>query len=145
MKQSETKSIVILLSMIVLSIFLPFGITTGMSGEGAINQRLVAPVWVLDLSGRVAGWFSFDLSWLRLTLLDFISQVIAAVMVALYYGGMIGRKPVILSGLIAPIVYMRVVLTAPDWVEWWMHYPIPLMLVIIIILLALFPLQRDHE
>jgi hypothetical protein len=139
------KAIVIPLSMIVLAIFLPFGITTGVSGTGAINQRLVAPVWVLDLSGRVTGWFSFDLSWLNLTILELISQMIAAVMVGLYYRGVIGGKPVILSGLIAPIVYMRVILTAPDWYEWWMHYPIPLMLAIIIVLLALFPLQRNHE
>ncbi|MHA1959125.1 MAG: hypothetical protein ACW99U_02775 [Candidatus Thorarchaeota archaeon] len=139
------KSIVIPLSLIVLAIFLPFGITTGVFCTGEFIQRLVAPVWYLHLSGPVAGGFAFDLSWLNFTLLEFISQMIAAVMVGLFYRGIIGRKPVILSGLIAPIVYMRVVLTATDWYEWWMHYPIPLMLVIIIILLVLFPFQKEPE
>ncbi len=125
--------------MVLLAFLSPLGITTGVLGAGEFVQRLVAPIWVLNLSGPIAGAFNFDFTWLYRTALDFLSQLLLAIVASLHYLGVVGRKAVVLSGLASPLVYMRVYLF-PVWeLELWMHYPIPVMLVIVLVMIVIHP------
>ena len=129
--------------MMALAFLSPFGVTTGIGCEDWFDQRLVAPVWVLHLSGPIAGAFAFDIAWLHLTSLDFLSQLLLAIAGSLYYLGVVSRKVVTLSGLVSPLVYMRGYLFPVGELELWMHYPIPVMLVIVLVIIVIHPARRD--
>lgn len=142
MKQSSI-SLIMLFSFVLLAFILPVGVTTLVSGIGEINQRLVAPVWLLHLSGPNQGIFEFDILLLNLTLYDLLSQLLLAVTASVYYLGLIGRKPMVLSGFVSPVVYMRGLFTAAESFELWMRFPIPIMFVIVVLLLIFYPVTKE--
>lgn len=123
--------------LVTLAFLSPVGITTGVSGTEELVSRIVAPVWVFNLSGPLAGVLSFDISWLHLTAFDFLSQLLLAIAASLYYLGVVGRKAVVLAGLVSPLVYTRGYLLS------WMHYPIPVMFVIVVLMMIMRPARKE--
>lgn len=143
MSRRLSEGVAVPVSMIVMAFLLPLGTTTLVSGTGEFNQRLVAPVWMLSLSGPIAGAFDFDTMWLYLTALDFLPQLLLATVTSLYYQGIVSRKVVILSGFVSPLVYMRGYLAPVGELQLWMHYPIPVMLVIVLVMMIIHPARQD--
>ena len=137
MSRRLSEGVAVPILMALLAFLSPLGITTGVMGTEELVSRIVAPVWVFNLSGPLAGVLSFDISWLYLTALDFLSQLLLAIAASLYYLGVVGRKAVVLAGLVSPLVYTRGYLLS------WMHYPIPVMFVIVVLMMIMRPARKE--